>query len=129
MTSKTPTTRDLRIFGIAVGLAFAAIGQFLLSEGMPRWALFALGGALFITGAVRPVLLKVIYGPWMTMAGIMGAIVTRVLLTVFYFTVLLPFTLIRFGDPLRLKVSEDTGSFWEKARNPETTIERFRRPF
>ncbi len=129
MTSNGPKTRDLRIFGLTVGAAFAAIGWFLLSAGVARIGLLGIGGTLFLLGAALPNLLAPAYGPWMKMAEFLGAIMTRVLLTVFYFTVLVPFTLIRLGDPLRLKLGSDIKSFWQPARNSETTIERFRRPF
>jgi hypothetical protein len=48
-------------------------------------------------------------------------------MTVFYFTILVPFTLIRLKDPLRVRLGGD--SYWEPYRNEEPTLERFRRPF
>ena len=124
-----PTTRDLRIFGMSVGAVLAAIGHFLVSVDAIRIALLAIGSVLFLLGTIRPVLLARAYGPWMKMAEILGAIMTRILLTVFYFTLLVPFTLIRFSDPLRLKLSRDIKSFWVPSRPAEATLERFRRPF
>lgn len=129
MTSMGPTTRDLRIFGLSVGAVFAAIGHFLVSVDAVRIGLLAIGSVLFLLGTIRPALLARAYGPWMKMAEVMGGIMTRILLTVFYFTLLVPFTLIRFSDPLRLKLSRDIKSFWVPSRPTETTLERFRRPF
>ena len=129
MSSICPKTRDLRIFGLSVGTALTAVAFFLVALDPLRIGMFIVGGALFVLGVIRPGLLRGAYGPWMKMAEIMGAIMTRILLTVFYFTLLVPFTLMRMSDPLRLKLGRDMKSFWEPARQSENTIERFRRPF
>ena len=52
---------------------------------------------------------------------------TSVLMTVLFFVLLLPFTLIKLKDPLRLKLGGAT--YWEPHKNPPATLERFQRPF
>ena len=65
----------------------------------------------------------------MTLAGAIGTVVTFVLLSVLYFVFLPIFSLIRFKDPLRLKMPPKATSYWEEHKHHESTLERTARPF
>ena len=70
--------------------------------------------------------LKLVWKKWRAFGKVMGDFVARIFMTVFYFTVALPFGIgVRlFKDPLRLK-STEVG--WLKREQPEETIEAARR--
>lgn len=86
-----------------------------------------LGGALVLLGTLAPRSLKQVHRAWMAVAVAMGKVMTPVIMTIFFFTILLPFTLVRLSDPLRRKLGAAT--YWEPHRNVESTLERFQRPF
>jgi hypothetical protein len=66
-------------------------------------------------------LLNRLWERWKAFGRFMGNMVARVLLSVFYFTVFMPFGLgVRlFGDPLHLKTAPD--SLWRPRATPEPT--------
>jgi len=70
--------------------------------------------------------LKLAWKKWRAFGKVMGDFVARIFMTVFYFTVALPFGIaVRlFKDPLRLKSTEVA---WLKREQPEETIETARR--
>ena len=70
--------------------------------------------------------LKLIWKKWLAFGRVMGDFVARIFMTVFYFTIAIPFGIgVRlFKDPLRLKSSQ-TG--WLKREDRRETIEEARR--
>ena len=133
MKSSKVTREKLRSFGYTVGAAFILIGVFFLWRGWSREqyvlpaVLFGIGSTLAVLGFLAPAILIHAYRPWMGLAHYMGTAMTYVIMTVFYFTILVPFTLIRFKDPLKARIGGE--SYWEPYTNEEPTLERFRRPF
>ena len=125
--------KQLRSFGYLVGGALVLLAAFFLWRGKAEHrALLAgvlgiLGLLLLGLGLFSPGSLSVVYRPWMGLSRLLGGVMTHVLMTLLFFTFLLPFTLIRFKDPLRLKWGAK--SYWEPYKSPESTLERFRRPF
>ena len=71
-------------------------------------------------------LLKQIWKKWRAFGRVVGDAAARVFMTVFYFTVTVPFGIgVRlFADPLRLK---STGARWLARENKQATIEDARR--
>ena len=85
------TSKDLRNFGLVVGGVAAAIGGYLLwknSEFAP--ILLGFGGFLIVFGLIFPTALKPLQRAWMTLAVIMGFVMTRVLLSLLFFLVMTP---------------------------------------
>jgi hypothetical protein len=72
--------------------------------------------------------LKLAWKKWRAFGQMMGDFVARIFMTVFYFTVAIPFGVgVRlFKDPLHLK-SRQAG--WLEREQPEETIESARRLF
>ena len=70
--------------------------------------------------------LKLVWKKWRAFGQIMGDFVARIFMTVFYFTVAVPFGIgVRWlKDPLRLKSKEVA---WLKREEREETIETARR--
>jgi hypothetical protein len=67
---------------------------------------------------------------WKEIASYIGDFQARLLLTVFYFTIVTPFALLvrLFSDPLRVRHPE-TYSGWTKRGGRETNLEAARRQF
>ena len=74
--------------------------------------------------------LKKLWRGWMRFGHFMGDIVGRVVMTVFYFTLLLPFGVIitLFGDPLDMK-HKDTAPLWHARTTGDRNLEEARRQF
>ncbi len=107
---------DIRKFGILVGSVLTLIGLILLWKELNSFKLFIiLGVALISFGMILPKLLKPIYFVWMTIATILGWIMTRVILTILFYIILTPISLIarlfkvRFLD---LTWNKDVESYW-----------------
>ena len=66
---------------------------------------------------------------WQRFGKFIGDIVARVVLSIFYFTVLLPFGIgaTFFGDTLGLKKQSESN--WETRETPPATLESARRQF
>lgn len=66
---------------------------------------------------------------WMKIARVIGDFIGRLVLTVFYFTIFLPFGLgVRlFGDPLDLRHNKTAG--WIERITPEAKIDEAHRLF
>jgi hypothetical protein len=126
----------LRKFGLTVGLVFAAIGLFLRYREV-SWALaplapLAVGGLLVIFGVVAPKLLKGVYLGWMTFALVLGSIMTRILLTIFFFVVLTPFGLlfrVIGRDALTRRPDRKAATYWLPKEYPIPDRTRFEKFF
>jgi len=108
--------KDFRRFGFVVGGVLVGLGALALyrEAGWGRWAL-GLGAALAVLAAVAPKLLRPLYFVWMTLAVLLGFVMTRVILSVFFFLVLTPVGLIMrlFGhDPLQRRIDRQAASYW-----------------
>jgi hypothetical protein len=87
--------RDLRKFGLMVGGVFALLGLWFLFRHKPWHAWFWIPGALLIAaGAIAPRGLKHIYVAWMSMAFVLGFIMSTLLLTAFFYLVVTPVGLL-----------------------------------
>jgi len=108
--------RDLRKFGLVVGAAFCAPGVWLFLRHKPfYWYVLVPGVPLVVLGAIWPRTLKWIYVGWMTLAIVLGAIVSTILLTVLFYLVVTPIGLLAkvFGkDFLSRKLEPNAGSYW-----------------
>jgi hypothetical protein len=89
------TSEDLRGFGLVVGGVLAVIGLVLLIKGSGAYVWFiGIGAFLIASGLAVPALLKPLYLPWMALSVVLGWVMTRVLLLLLYFVVLMPIGLV-----------------------------------
>src|SRR5262249_5005713 len=109
---ETPSRQKLRSFGLVLASGFFVIGMWptvFRHHDPTRWAvglslLFAAAGILI------PHALKYIYRAWMTLGNFLGWINSRVLLTLVYYVVVTPLSLIMgFAghDPMNRKFDEE----------------------
>ena len=123
MTYRRKTTRDLRKFGVTMFVAFALIAALLWWRevawwGNPSWWKYAgsLSAAFLLLAVLAPTLLRPVERAWMGFAGILGAVMTRVVLTVGFLIAVTPTALImriRKKDLLNLRFDPKADSYWE----------------
>jgi hypothetical protein len=126
-------SRDLRKFGITMGIAIAALGAVLLWRG--RWEpayFFWVGGAFLLLALIAPVALRPVQRAWMALAIVLGWVMTRVILVVLFYVGITPIALIarlvgkRFLD---LGFEPARASYWVKRPAPDRGKERYRSQF
>ena len=121
LNSIKSSRKDLKNFGVAIGLVLMMIGVFLFVKEKDLFIYFFLVGlALIIIGVITPVILKPIYKIWMIFAVIIGWIMTRVILSVLFFLIITTigiFTRLIGKDFLNLKTKNNV-SYWN-IRNKE----------
>ena len=114
--------KDLRSFGWVVGGALVVFWAILwgpipyfFGKGGNFQILAYIGLALAAVGTVAPLVLKPIYYAWMGLALTLGFVMTRVILTIFFFLVLTPvglfFKLIG-RDALHRKLDREASTYW-----------------
>ncbi|MCG3120355.1 MAG: hypothetical protein ALAOOOJD_03014 [bacterium] len=112
------TRPELRKFGLTIGIFLLAIASFLWGKQRPSFPYFAYaGGGIILLGLAAPILLKPIYKAWMAFAVVMGFVMTRVILTIIFFGLFTPISLIAklFGkDLLDERWDSDATTYWIK---------------
>ena len=109
--------RRERSFGLLVGGVLIALGAWWVYRGKfptVASALVAAGAALALLGAAAPVLLVHPYRWWMALAEKMAWVMTRVILAIVYYVILMPIGIARRlsgADPLRRR-HPPSGSSW-----------------
>lgn len=83
--------KELREFGLTVGTVLVLLGGILLWRGKaPGPYLLAAGTVLTVLGLAAPGVLRPAQRLWMAIAVVIGFIMSRVVLTLLYYTVLTP---------------------------------------
>jgi len=91
----------------------------------------AIAGMLIIAGAFFPAAAKAFHRIWMTFALALGYVNSRIILTIVYFFVFVPYRVISrlFGrDPLDIR-SAPRDSYWHKRGKTRQEREQFERLF
>ncbi len=114
--------RDLRKFGLLVGGVFAFLALWFWYRDRHYWTwLLIPAGPLLLLGAIYPKSLRLVYLGWMSLALVLGLIVSTILLTVFFYVVITPMGLlarITGKDFLRLKLDPAEASYWIRREEP-----------
>ncbi|NOZ26111.1 MAG: hypothetical protein GXO94_08510 [Nitrospirae bacterium] len=110
--------RDLRSFGLTMGVVLGIIGGVLLWRNREFYPYFLIAsGVFFSLGLLLPDLLKPLHKAWMSLAVVMGWVMTRFILFALFFLVVTPIGLLArllSRDMLRLKIDRDSSSYWIK---------------
>jgi len=125
--SISSTRKDLRNFGLTVGGALVVLSALLWWWAKPAWVyLGAVGIALALFGLAAPAMLKPLQKVWMTLAVVLGWVMTRVLLSLLFFTMFTAIGLIGrvFGKEfLSIKWKGKATTYWNY-RKPESYDKR-----
>jgi len=117
--------RELRQFGITIGLVLGLLGSWFLWSNKEGGSLLLIAATLFLSlGFIMPRLLKPLQKLWMTLAVLLGWLMTRIILTILFYLVVTPIGLLaRLSgkDFLNRKFNSDASSYWipRKAATPE----------
>jgi hypothetical protein len=121
--------RELRKFGLSVGVVFVLLGALFWLRHKPSAPyLLAPGLALIALGAVLPRMLKYVYLGWMALALLLGFVVSNVLLTLLFFLAITPIGLVARlfdRDFLSLKLNRTATTYWipRERRGPKSPAE------
>ena len=124
----------LRQFGLVVGgvlLGIAALIAWRLGPGPVTLVLSVVGGALVLAGLVAPGALRPVRDVWMGLAFVLGAVMTRVLLTLVFVAAFVPIGLaLRLAgkDLLRRRLDPDAETYWilrDDGRPDRESLERY----
>jgi hypothetical protein len=89
-----PVKKELKKFGILIGLIFiggASVAYMRLWWNLPiALIVFSVGAVLVLLGVFAPARLHKLYRGWMTIAVILGSIVSRIILVVLFYIVVVP---------------------------------------
>jgi hypothetical protein len=107
---------DLRKFGLLVGTVLCGLGLLFWIRHKPFFFyLLAPGLFLIVLGAIWPRSLRWIYVGWMTLATLMGIVVSTILLTLLFYLLVTPIGLLAraFGqDFLSQKLNPNATTYW-----------------
>ena len=127
------TKKELRSFGITVGIVFGILAFALWWQGKANFIYFAdISAILIIFGLVIPIVLKPIQKIWMGFALVIGYFMTRVILSVLFYLILTPLSLIsriRGKDFLNLKIDKNVASYWIKRDELSFNKESYEKQF
>src|ERR1700676_1434089 len=125
--------RELRKFGWLVGGVFVALATLMWLRHKPYFPYFLAPGVLLIvSGFLVPKILKYVYIAWMSVAIVIGFVVSNVILTVFFFLVITPIGLITrlLGkDFLALKIDREAPTYWIPRERATQTPAEYERQF
>lgn len=125
--------RSLRKFGITVGVALGLLGLLLLWRQKEVYLYLLILGAVFLAlGLAWPGVLKPVHRVWMTIAVLMGWLMTRVILTVLFFALITPISLLgrALGRGFLEKSFErEASSYWIKRTGKERAETDYERQF
>ncbi len=123
--------KDLKKFGLTVGIVFGVLGAFLMWRGRAAGVVFLpLGVGLLFFGLIAPKLLKFVYVFWMTMAIALGWVMTHMILFIMFYFVMTPIAWIlraRGKDILNIRFGPGEGSHWvvRRARDKKSYTQQF----
>ena len=119
--------RELRKFGVVVGLIFIGIAGFLFLREQPSSQLIlTIGSALLLLGLAIPIILKPVFWLWMCISLALGWLMTRVILSILFYIVFTAISLIsrlfskRFLD---LAPDHSKNSYWN-CRSSNSSLDR-----
>ncbi|MFH1791101.1 MAG: SxtJ family membrane protein [Candidatus Omnitrophota bacterium] len=114
--------KELREFGLTVGLILAILGGIALWRGKPIGPYLLVPGILLAAaGIFMPHILKPLQKIWMGLAIVIGFFVSRIILSILFFLVMTPIgVMLRLcgKDILDQRMEREKDSYWHR-RGPE----------
>ena len=121
------TKEEIRKFGIVIGSILLIIGVILLwKRNIYYPILMIMGIFLFVGGLSIPIILKPIYIIWMIFATIMGWLMTRFILSLLFYGLITPISLIArlMGKKfIYLRWDKINNSYWNYRSNKVQNVD------
>jgi hypothetical protein len=131
LNSTEERIKELRKFGLLVGIIFLCIGLFPLTKGKAaNYYLAAPGAVLCFLGWIYPLALSPVHAAWMKIGHVLGRINTFLILSLIYYVVFTPtrLLLMLFSKERKFGFRTGAASYWIK-RSPEDFRETMKRQF
>jgi hypothetical protein len=124
------TTAELRKYAWIMTGGLSVFGAVALWRGKPTLPIyfFSIAGLFLVFGLVMPRALRPVYVAWMTLAQGLSWINTRILLSLFFYLVVSPISLVMKlagRDVMRRKVNRATTSYWQLRQPPKSKKEGY----
>ena len=121
------TKEEIRKFGIVIGIILLIIGVILLWKKNIYYPILMIKGIfLFVGGLSIPIILKPIYIIWMIFATIMGWLMTRFILSLLFYGLITPISLIArlMGKNfIYLRWDKINNSYWNYRSNKVQNVD------
>ncbi len=125
--------KQLREFGIVMGVFFGIIAGLLLWKGRPAFPLWAgISVFFFVMGLTFPMHLKPLQKIWMALAVFIGWFMSRIILSVLFFLILTPISLIARATGkkfLDTQFRKNESSYWIDRSMENHPKERYEKQF
>jgi hypothetical protein len=123
----------LRNFGLTLAAGFAVLGGLLLWRGRESNAYFFATAVVFlVAGLAAPSVLRPVRRAWLWVGGVVGWVMTRVIMLVLFFAVITPIGLIARAlgkDFLSLKHDPEAKTYWVAVDPAERSREHYERQY
>ena len=121
------TKKEIRNFGITFGLILLVIGAILLWKDNTSYLVFIIIGLVLLGISLAiPIILKPIYIIWMIFATIMGWLMTRFILSLLFYGLITPISLIArlMGKKfIYLRWDKINNSYWNYRSNKVQNVD------
>ncbi|MFA7287482.1 MAG: SxtJ family membrane protein [Melioribacteraceae bacterium] len=119
--------------GYALGIVLLAIGALLMYGNKPAYPYFiGVSAVLLLLAFAAPRTLKYFYIAWMTIAAVLGFIMTRLILSLLFYIIITPigiFLRLTGKDLLDMKWDKSKSSYWIRKSSgdykPENTEKQY----
>ena len=125
--------RGLRRFGLTfagiVAVLFGLVLPWLFDRGLPWWP-WAFGALVSVWSLAAPASLRPFYRGWMRFGLLLNAVMSRLVLGVVFYVVVLPIGLVlrlRGHDPMARRLDPDASSY--RVDSPKQRPNHMEKPF
>jgi len=128
-----PNLKELRKFGLTVGIVLSLLFLFLFyKQKIEAVWVFSFPAILIIFGIALPKALNRVYLIWMAFAITIQWIMTHLILTIVFYTVITLIGLLHRifrKDVLSLRFKTNTKSYWKKREVKDVDLKSYERQF
>jgi len=121
--------KDLREFGITIGVVLLVIAAFASCRARASYSYFLAAGAFFIFGGFFfPAVLKPFQKVWMGFSVVMGFFMSRLILAILFYAVITPIgfiTKLCGKDVLDERISKEKKTYWQPYHGAAKTKESY----
>lgn len=124
--------KELRKFGLTVGIVLCLLGILLFFKERPFQVISGIGLLLVLLSLTIPKLLLPFQKIWMGLAIVLGFLMTRVILTILFYIIMTPVGLVSrlFGKRfLELSFKDSKSSYWIERKPGDIDPQKYERQF